>query len=102
MLVTAVFYTILVILGTPTLLFWKTYTMQRDGTLHTVENLRRWSFAHYSYEADYKWWEAMLLLRRFVVAMLAVALDSIPMMQGAITIIALTALLAAHGEGRRG
>lgn len=46
-----------IILGTPALLLWKIHSMQSDGTLHTADALRRWSFAHYCYEADYKWWE---------------------------------------------
>eukprot|EP00961_Rhodomonas_salina_P196095 2647040-Rhodomonas_salina.3 len=50
-------------------------------------------------QADYKWWECMLMLRRCLVALITVAVDE-PMLQAAATIAVLTAMLAAHSYSR--
>lgn len=49
-----------------------------------------------SYEMDYKFWEVVLVIRRFGVALITVTIDE-PMIQAAATIILLTILIAAHG-----
>lgn len=49
--------------------------------LHCPVAVKQWGFVHVRYEADWKYWETMLVLRRGLVALLLVCMDS-PMIKG--------------------
>lgn len=99
MVIVSALYIPLVLLGLPAFIFLVLRHRLKQGTLHTENAMWQWSFLHSSYEADYKWWECMLMLRRCLVALITVAVDE-PMLQAAATIAVLTAMLAAHSYSR--
>eukprot|EP00961_Rhodomonas_salina_P081713 1098421-Rhodomonas_salina.3 len=52
-----------VLVGIPCFIFWVLRTHIKAGTLHSPEAVRMWDFLHFSYEADWKYWEIAMLLR---------------------------------------
>lgn len=95
MVVTASLYFPLVLGG---VMVSTVYWVQREisnGTLHSPATVKSWDFYHSQFETDWKQWGAVLVFRRFAIALISV-LDITEMLKAALAIVILTLLLAAH------
>jgi len=88
-------YIPLILVGVPGAMMYEVKKHKQDGSLHHADVLWQWGFVHAAYENAFKWWEGMITLRRFCIALITAGMDE-PMLQGAATIVALTAFLTAH------
>ena len=99
MVVIASLYILLVILGTPCYLSYVLHTARKRRLLHRMTVLDNFGFAFARYDPHFEWWECMLLLRRFLVALVAVLIDN-AMLQAACVVVALVLLLVCHTTAR--
>lgn len=95
MFATSILYTVGVLVGMPMLILWNIKSHQRDGTLHHPKVVEKWGWVHDAYESEYKYWEVVLIVRKIVIAGIAIVVTE-PMLQGAFTIVVLAVLLSAH------
>jgi hypothetical protein len=70
-----------------------------DGTMHKRIFMDRYSFLFSRYDPGFKWWEGVLIFRRFAIALISVAFDT-SLLQAAFTIVLLVTLLTAHTHTR--
>ena len=99
MVVMSVIYIPTVLIGFPVYLVYVIRKASDNGTLHDPNFMDKFSFAFSRYDPGYKWWEAVLIFRRFAIALISVA-PLTSLLQAAISIILLVTLLTWHSHTR--
>mmetsp|Transcript_41134 Transcript_41134/g.96092 ORF Transcript_41134/g.96092 Transcript_41134/m.96092 type:complete len:523 (+) Transcript_41134:188-1756(+) len=99
MVVVSALYIPTVLVGFPVYIAYIIKRAEDNGTLHNPAFMSKWDFAYSRYDPGFKWWEAMLTLRRFSIALISISLDT-SLLQASLTIIVLVFLLIWHAHTR--
>jgi hypothetical protein len=99
MMVVSALYIPIVLIGFPSYMAYVVNKAAKDGSLHNRKFMDKYSFIFSRYDPGYKWWESVLIFRRFAIALISVVFDT-SLLQAAFTIVLLVTLLTAHTHTR--
>jgi hypothetical protein len=95
MVVTAVLYTVVVLVGFPLYISRALYLGKIRNTLLSIEYMQTYGAFYQQWKMEYVWWEAVVLFRKFCVGII-LAIVQVPMFQGALCVLLIYISILLH------
>jgi hypothetical protein len=95
MVVTAVLYTIFILIGFPVYIFRVLYLGKVRNTLLSIEYMQAYGAFYQQWKMEYFWWEALILCRKFCIGLI-LAVVQVPMFQGALCVLLIYISILLH------
>ena len=95
MMVIAVIFTIVVLLGFPFYMIYLLHMGKIKNILLANEYLQTYGCFYQHWKLEYVWWETVILARKFLISII-LALVNVPMFQGALTVVLIYVSILLH------